>query len=193
VGGGAAAAGPLGVDEYREVASQVTSDGLLQLTDLKRGKVLGAVPIEGLNGATVTRVADTGAGKYLVGTSKYMIGTSDGRVIPLEIKFDATFPDGKREIVAQPKFGAPSLLDPERKRPILDVATAASESGPVTVARVGPSDVVLQSVTETKALVGGGRREESIAGRRTSSSGRPAGRWCATTSGRRRVPGWRKR
>ena len=161
-GGGAAAAGPLGVDEYREVASQVISGGVLQLTDLKRGKVLAAVPIEGLDGATVTRVADTGAGKYLVGTSKYLIGTSDGRVIPLEIKFDVTFADGKREVVAQPKFGAPSLLDPDRKRPILDVASAASESGPVTVARVGPSDMVLQTVIETKALVGGSRREESL-------------------------------
>jgi phosphate transport system permease protein len=162
VGGGAVPAGPLGVDEYREVASQVISGGVLQLTDLKHGKVLAAVPIEGLDGATVTRVADTGAGKYLVGTSKYLIGTSDGRVIPLEIKFDVTFADGKREVVAQPKFGAPSLLDPERKRPILDVASAAAESGPVTVARVGPSDMVLQTVIETKALVGGSRREESL-------------------------------
>ena len=117
---------------------------------------------QGLDGATVTRVTDTGAGKYLVGTSKYLIGTSDGRIIPLEIKFDVTYNDGKREVVAQPSFGAPSLLDPGRKRPILDVASTASESGPVTVARVGPSDMVLQTVIETKALVGAARREESL-------------------------------
>jgi phosphate transport system permease protein len=160
--GGAVAAGPLGVDEYREVASQVLSGGVLQLTDLKRGSVLAAVPIKGLDGATVTRVTDTGAGKYLVGTSKYLIGTSDGRVIPLEIKFDVTYNDGKREVVAQPSFGAPSLLDPGRKRPILDMASTASESGPVTVARVGPSGMVLQTVIETKALVGAARREESL-------------------------------
>ena len=161
--GGAVAAGPLGVDEYREVASQVISGGVLQLTDLRRGRVLAAVPIEGLDGATVTRVTDTGAGKYLVGTSKYMIGTSDGRVIPLETKFDVTFTDGKREVVAQPSFGAPSVLDPERKRPILDVVSAASEAGPVTVARVGPTDLIVQTVIETKALVGASRREESLA------------------------------
>ncbi|MEX2224564.1 MAG: ABC transporter permease subunit, partial [Candidatus Rokuibacteriota bacterium] len=162
-GAGATAAGPLGVDEYREVTSQVISGGVLQLTDLKRGSVLAAVPIQGLDGATVTRVTDTGARKYLVGTSKYLIGTSDGRVIPLEVKFDVTFKDGKREVVAQPSFAAPSLLDPERKRPILDMASTASESGPVTVARVGPTDLIMQTVIETKALVGGSRREESLA------------------------------
>jgi phosphate transport system permease protein len=160
--GGATAAGPLGVDEYREVASQVLSGGVLQLTDLRRGSVLAAEPIKGLDGATVTRVTDTGAGKYLVGTSKYLIGTSDGRVIPLETKFDVTYEAGKREVVAQPSFGAPSLLDPGRKRPILDVASTTSESGPVTVARVGPNDLVLQTVIETKALVGAARREESL-------------------------------
>jgi phosphate transport system permease protein len=160
---GAVAAGPLGVDEYREVGSQVVSGGGLQLTDLKRGRVLATVPIQGLDGATVTRVTDTGAGKYLVGTSRYLIGTSDGRVIPLEIKFDVTFTDGKRQVVAQPTFGAPSLLDPDRKRPILDVASTTADSGRVTVARVGPTEMVLQTVVETKALVGGSRREESLA------------------------------
>jgi phosphate transport system permease protein len=159
---GAIAVGPLGVDEYREVASQVLSGGVLQVTDLKRGNVLATVPIKGLDRATVTRVTDTGAGKYLVGTSKYLIGTSDGRVIPLEVKFDVTYKDGKREVVAQPQFGAPSSLDPVRKRPILEVASAVSESGPVTAARVGPRDMVLQTVIETKALVGAARREESL-------------------------------
>jgi phosphate transport system permease protein len=144
---------------------------VVQLTDLKRGKVLAAVPIPGLDGATVTRVADTGAGKYLVGTSQYLIGTSDGRVIPLEINFDVTFTEGRREVVAQPTFGAPSLLDPDRKRPIRDIASAASESGPVTVAQVGPGDVILQTVIETKALVGASRREESITALPLSTDG----------------------
>ncbi|MGH7348434.1 MAG: ABC transporter permease subunit [Candidatus Rokuibacteriota bacterium] len=159
---GATAVGPLGVDEYREVASQVIAGGVLQLTDLKRGLVLAAVPIQGLDGAAVTRVTDTGAGKYLVGTSRYLIGTSDGHVIPLEVKFDVSFTDGRRGVVAQPSFGPPSLLDPERKRPILDMASTESDSGPMTVVRLGPTDLVLQTVIQTKALVGAGRREESL-------------------------------
>ncbi|MGH7398476.1 MAG: ABC transporter permease subunit [Candidatus Rokuibacteriota bacterium] len=169
--GGATAVGPLGVDEYREVASQVISGGLLQLTDLERGAVLTTVPIPGLDGATVTRVGDTGAGKYLVGTSRYLIGTSDGRVIPLEVKFDVSFADGRRKVVAQPSFGPPSLLDPERKRPILDMASTESDGGPVTVAQVGPTDLVLQTVTQTKPLVGVGRREESLTALPPSTEG----------------------
>jgi hypothetical protein len=126
------AVGTLGVDEYREVAHQVLSGGVLQLTDLKRRVLLPVVPIEGLDGARVTRVSEGGGGKYL-------IATSDGRVIPLEVKFDVAFTDGARSVMARPVFGPPSVLNPEKKRPIVDATFATAGSGPVTVARVGPS------------------------------------------------------
>ena len=147
--------GALGVDEYREVAYQVLSGGVLQLTSLAHGFVPPPLPIPGLDGAKVTRVSEAGSGKYL-------IATSDGRVIPLEVKFDVPFKDGKRSVTVQPAFGPPALLDPDRKRPIQDVAGAAPSSGPVTVAKVGPAELVLQSVVEKKALIGGSRREESL-------------------------------
>jgi len=154
--GGDVPVGALGVDEYREVAHQVLSGGVLQLIDLKGGTVLPAVPIGGLDGARVTRVGEGGSGKYL-------IATSDGRVIPLEVKFDVTFKDGTRSVTAQPVFGEPSVLDPEKRRPIQDVAFAAAGPGPVTVARVGPADLVLHTVVEKKGLIGGTRREDSLA------------------------------
>ena len=153
---GEMAVGALGVDEYREVAHQVLSGGVLQLTDLKRGALLSAVPIAGLDGARVTRVSEGGSGKYL-------IATSDGRAIPLEVTFDVAFTDGTRSVVARPVFGPPSVLDPEKKRPIVDVTFAMGGSGPVTVARVGPSELIVQTVIEKKALIGGSRREESLA------------------------------
>jgi len=153
---GEAPVGALGVDEYREVAYQVLSGGLLELIDLRRGTVLPAVPIAGLDGARVTRVIESGS-------RQYVIATSDGRLIPLEVKFDVAFKDGRRSVTAQPEFGQPSVLDPEMRRPILDVAFAAAASGPVTVARVGSSELVLQTVVEKKALIGGSRREESLA------------------------------
>jgi len=153
---GGAPVGPLGVDEYREVAYQVLSGGVLQLTDLRQGVALPPVPIPGLEKTTVARVSDVGGGKYV-------IGTSDGRVIPLEIKFDVSFKERTRTVTAQPTFGALSALDPDRKRSILDMTSAAPESGPVTVARVGPAELVLLTVVEKKALIGASRREESLA------------------------------
>ncbi|MBI2200188.1 MAG: hypothetical protein HYU42_16575, partial [Candidatus Rokubacteria bacterium] len=53
-------------------------------------------------------------------------------------------------------------LDPERNRPLRRLAFAATGTGPVTVAQVGPTELALHSVVEKKALIGGSRREESL-------------------------------
>ena len=113
------------------------------------------MPIPGLDGARVTEVTGLGKGRYV-------IGTSDGRVIPLDMQFEVTFHDGKRTVTPQPVFGAPSVLDPEKKRPVLGLASASPESGPLTVAQVGPTELVVQTVVEKKALIGASRREESL-------------------------------
>jgi phosphate transport system permease protein len=83
-------------------------------------------------------------------------------VIPLEMKFDVEFKDGKRTITPQPVFGDAALLDPDGKRPILRLTSASTESGPVTVAQDGPKELRVQTVVEKKALVGPSRKEESV-------------------------------
>ena len=50
-------------------------------------------------GATVTAVRRAGPGTYL-------IATSDGRVIPLEMKYNVTFENGTRRVQAGPAFDA---------------------------------------------------------------------------------------
>ncbi len=144
-----------GVDEYREVAYEITVAGALHFVPLKGHRALPPVPIPGLDGARVTDVAVLGKGRYA-------IGTSDGRVIPLQMKFEVTFQDGRRTVTPQPVFGAPSALDPEKKRAVLQLASAAPESGPLTIARVGPAELAVQTVVEKKALIGASRREESL-------------------------------
>src|SRR5439155_9970 len=42
------------------------------------------------------------------------------------------------------------------------LTVASPDSGPVTVAQVGPHDLIVQTVVEKKALLGGTRREESV-------------------------------
>jgi phosphate transport system permease protein len=150
--------GAIGTDEYREVAFQVTRDGTIQFLDLKGDRGTRAVPIPGLDGASVSRVVHAHAG-----ISRYLLGTSDGRVIPVDMKFDVAFRQGTRTVTPQPIFEAPVSIDPERKRPILAVAAATAESGSVLAAQLGPRDVVVKTVTERKGLVGGGTREESLA------------------------------
>jgi len=145
----------VGVDEYREAASIVTADGTVQLVPLKPGMSRAApLAVSGLDGARVTTVAT-------YGRDHYAIGTSDGRVIPLEMKLDIGFDGGRRTVTVTPTFAPAITLDPERTRPVLRLTAAATDAGPITVAQIGPRTLIVHTVSETKALIGGTRREES--------------------------------
>jgi phosphate transport system permease protein len=143
----------IGLDEYREIAYLVTATGSLEFLALKGRPAAPSVAIPGLDGATVTSVAS-------LGRSRLILGTSDGRGIPLDMKFDATFKDGRRTVVAAPAFAAAGALD-EKKRAVRRL-TSGGADGAVTVAQVGATDLIIQSVIERKALIGGTRREESL-------------------------------
>ena len=56
------------------------------------------IPVPGLDGARVTAVAETGRGQHA-------LGTSDGRVVPLTVRFQADFKDGRRVLTPQQEFG----------------------------------------------------------------------------------------
>ena len=144
-----------GMDEYLEVGYTVGTGGVLELVGLKDDRRLAGVAIPGLDGARVSTVAGLGKGRHL-------IGTTDGRVIPLDMRFEVSFKDGKREVTPTPAFTAASALDPEKKRPLLRLVGAEPPGGPLTIAQLGPKTLAIQAVVEKKALVGGGRREESL-------------------------------
>ena len=149
-----AAGDSIGVDEYREVAFAITRNGTLALTALDGNRSLPAVATPGLGTATVTTVLAVEKGGNL-------LGTSDGRVIPLEVKFQVSFQNDGRTVTPQPEFGAPRLLDPEGKRPIVRLGSASPATGPLTIAQVGPTQFLVHRVVEKKGLLGGGRKGES--------------------------------
>jgi phosphate transport system permease protein len=144
-----------GVDEYREIAYAIGADGTLQFTPLRVAGSYPAVTVPGLDGARVTAVSASGPGRHV-------LGTSDGRAIPLEVKFEVEFKDSKRVLTPRHEAGPPLALDPERKRPILGLSGAMTGSGPVVVAQLGPKDLVLLTVVEKKALIGAPQREQSL-------------------------------
>jgi phosphate transport system permease protein len=154
-GGAPAPGAAAGMDEYLEVGYTVGTGGVLELVGLKGDRRLVGVAIPGLDGARVSTVAGLGKGRHL-------IGTADGRVIPLDMRFEVSFKDGKREVTPAPAFTAASALDPEKKRPLLRLVGAEPPGGPLTIAQVGPKTLAIHAVVEKKALVGGGRREESL-------------------------------
>jgi phosphate transport system permease protein len=154
-GGAPAPGAAAGMDEYLEVGYTVGTGGVLELVGLKDDRRLAGVAIPGLDGARVSAVAGLGKGRHL-------IGTTDGRVIPLDMRFEVSFKGGKREVTPAPAFTAASALDPEKKRPLLRLVGAEPSGGPLTIAQLGPKTLAIQAVVEKKALVGGGRREESL-------------------------------
>ena len=155
-GAGAPAPGDsLGVDEYREIASTVTTRGVLEFVSLQGTRSLPPVTVPGLGTAVVTAVSR-------FGKSGYILGTSDGRSVIFDMGFDVTFAGATRTVTPKPSFEEPAALDASSKRPILRVSHAAAKDGPVTVAQVGPADLILRTVIEKKALIGASRGEESL-------------------------------
>ena len=145
----------LAVDEYRETAAVVTARGQLALVPLRDGmSAASPIALEGLGAAGVTAV-----GRY--GADRFAVGTDDGRVVPFTLTYDVTYDAGVRRVTAKAVFEPPVLFDPDQHRPIRAVAAAAAPGGPITVAQIGPREIVMETVVEKKALIGGTRREES--------------------------------
>jgi phosphate transport system permease protein len=142
----------LDVDEYRQLAFGVSRDGTVRFQALKGGAAVSPVPIPGLAGAQATVAAAGGKGHY-------MVGTSDGRALPFEVAFESTSAAGVRALQPRIAFGDVVTVDDQR-RPVLRIAAASTEGGPVTVAQLGAAELVLHTLQEKKALVGPSRREE---------------------------------
>src|SRR5262249_11405391 len=128
----------IGVDEYRQIAYTITESGTLQFTSLGSTGTQPAITVSGLNSARITAVAHGGA-------AGRVLGTADGRIVPLEVRFKVDFKDGRRVLSPEHEFGPPVVLDPEKKRAIVGLAAAVTASGPVVVAQVGPTDLVVNS------------------------------------------------
>ena len=142
----------VGVDEYREVAYVVTRTGL-QLVSLKEERPLPTPRLPGLGSASVVSASTPRRGQLV-------LGLSDGRVLPVEVRFNVSFPAGQRQVDPELSAAEPLTADPDG-RPVRLVAQVAAPGGPITGAVRGPKDLVLVLVTERKALIGPTTKEES--------------------------------
>ncbi|MGH7411432.1 MAG: ABC transporter permease subunit, partial [Candidatus Methylomirabilis sp.] len=142
----------VGVDEYREIAYLVTASGV-QFLSIKDGTSLTPSSLAGLKGAMVAGTSPPRRGPFV-------LGLSDGRVIPAEVKFSVSYPERRRRVEAELAVGDPIVADPDR-RPITRLARVVAPAGPIIAAAVGPKELVLLTVKETKALIGPSTKEES--------------------------------
>jgi phosphate transport system permease protein len=142
----------VGVDEYREIGYAVTPAGI-QFVSLAGSSPPAPVSLPGLKQVRVVATSPPGRGPFA-------LGLSDGRVIPVEVKFAVSYQEGKRVIAPDVLVGEPFAADLEG-RAIRRIAYALTKAGPVTVAAVGDRDLILVTVRERKALIGPSGKEES--------------------------------
>jgi len=150
-GGTSSAPLEMGVDEYREVAYLVHSRGV-QFLSLKGGISYPTSVLPGLESAQVVTVSPPSRDGAIA------LGLSDGRVIPIEVKFSVSHAQGKRTIEPDLVVGTPITVE-GKSRPIRRLAYLPGKGG-ITVAQVGPRDFALVTTKETKALIGPSTKEE---------------------------------
>ncbi len=141
----------VGVDEYREIAYLIMADGI-SFVSMRDGSILSRSASSKEPGVRVVATSGLGRGAFA-------LGLSDGRVIPVDVNFSASYTEDRRQITPGVVVGDPISADPNR-RPIRQVAHVAAPSGPITAAAVGPKDLAIITVQERKALIGPSRKEE---------------------------------
>jgi len=149
-GGTTSTALDVGVDEYREIAYLLSPAGI-RFVSLKGGIAPRDIPLPGLDGARLMTASPLGRGPFA-------LGLSDGRAIPLEVKFTVSHTEEGRTIQPDLLVGEPLRIDGEG-RPIRHLAYVPAKGG-ITVGQLGPRALVLVTVKDTKALIGPSTREE---------------------------------
>ncbi|HEX9870124.1 MAG TPA: ABC transporter permease, partial [Candidatus Tectomicrobia bacterium] len=142
----------LGLDEYRELAYLVTASGV-QFISTKDGTAVSTAPLAGLNGAAIVGTSALGRGGFAA-------GLSDGRVLPLEVKFAMSYLDGTRRIEPDVIMAEPIVVDPDG-RPIKMLAYVTAPSGPIAAAVIGPQELMIITIKERKALIGPSVKQEA--------------------------------
>ncbi|HET8679302.1 MAG TPA: ABC transporter permease subunit [bacterium] len=140
----------IGVDEHQQIAYLVTAAGI-ELMGMETGAAVATTILAGLNTASVVSTSALGRGTFA-------LGLSDGRVIPAEVRFNVTFPEGRRKVTAEVVPQPPIVIDADG-RPIQRLAYAVTGDGPIMAATAGGRDLILTGIRERKALVGPATRE----------------------------------
>ncbi|MFQ5673701.1 MAG: ABC transporter permease subunit [Nitrospinales bacterium] len=141
----------VGADEYRQIAYAVSGAGI-HFYSIKDKGALPSPQLPALQGARIVAVA--GGGRDFLA-----LGLSDGRVLPVRVRFHVTFPDGKRRVDADLETRKPVTIDAEGK-PVSRLAVAAGEDG-FRIAAAGDSGTIALVVRrQHRTLMGTVRTKE---------------------------------
>jgi len=140
----------VGTDEYRETACVVGEGGISFHSLVENQPIDVNVPLPP-DGARIVSATPVREGAVF-------LGLSDGRIWPVDLRFEVSFPQGKRVITPGLTAKDPESLLPDRI-PVKNVAFFATEDGPVVAAPGGPRKVALLRMREKRSLIGGVTRD----------------------------------
>lgn len=143
----------IGIDEYQEMAYLVMRSGIV-FYSLKSGKTLPAGDLAGLSGAEITGVSG-------VKDNFLFLGLSDGRILPVKIRFNVTYAEGVRSINPEWEAGEPIPVNPGGKAVSL-IASHYDEKGYI-VAAIDGKEVITVKIQENKTMMGTTIKKESRA------------------------------
>jgi phosphate transport system permease protein len=141
----------LGIDEYREIVYLVTTSGI-QFVSALDGQPMASAQLPDLHEARVVGASAPGRGPLA-------LGLSDGRVIPAEVRFTVSYPEGQRR-VSPDVITSPPLLVSAEGDAIRLLAYATPPGGPLLAAAIGPQELIIVTIKERKALIGPATRQE---------------------------------
>ncbi|MFQ5716249.1 MAG: ABC transporter permease subunit [Nitrospinales bacterium] len=140
-----------GVDERREIVYGVAESGL-HLFSLKENGPLVSPNIPELGKTQVVAAVKPGR-NFLV------LGLSDGRVLPIQIRFEAVFSKGKRNINVKLEVEDPIQIAPQGA-PVLKLASISDDNGFRVAAVTAPKTIALATITERETMMGTRIRKE---------------------------------
>lgn len=143
----------IGIDEYQEMAYLVQRSGIV-FYSLKSGKTVPAGELAGLNGAEITGVSG-------VKDNFLFLGLSDGRILPVRVRFNVSYSEGVRSIEPAWEAGEPIAVNPDAQA-VSMLASYRGDKGYAVAAMVG-AQVVLVKMQENKTLMGTIVKKESRA------------------------------
>ena len=88
----------------------------------------------------------------MLGKGSFAVGFSDGRVIPVTVKFTISFPGGFRKVEPDHQHGSPGSGRCQRSSRSGSWPIRCRRSGPIIAAAVDATDVVIVTIRERKAL-----------------------------------------
>lgn len=144
----------IALDEWAEKPLALRQDGRLFTSDLVNGGRVEEVPLEFLEGDTIS------AASTLPGSGIFSVGTAGGKVHLLDYRFKAGFSQGKRQVNVEVEKGYTGSFD----APVRMVASGQSGSARLITALVsatGGDRLLLTLVERKRSLIGSGTWKES--------------------------------